>query len=144
MENFDGVSTFCRYALQLLNVGINPLITSEHLYSWYMATIAKAKSSFLSNLVTESSTNPRTLWKTLNTILHRNPSNSFPESPDISSLANTFLDFFKDKIDRIRTKFLPSHSPDPFLFPPAPASKDDQFYSSHSHWNLQTHFCFWK
>ena len=81
--------------------------------------ISKAKSSFLSNLVTESSTNPRTLWKTLNTILHRNPSNSLPESPDTSSLANTFLDFFKDKIDRIRTKFLPSHSPDPFLFPPA-------------------------
>ena len=27
--------------------------------------ISKAKSSFLSNLVTESSTNPRTLWKTL-------------------------------------------------------------------------------
>ena len=36
---------------------------------------------------------------------------------------NTFLDFFKDKIDRIRTKFLPSHSPDPFLFPPAPPPK---------------------
>ena len=80
--------------------------------------ISKAKSSFLSNLVTESTANPRTLWKTLNTILHRNPSNSLPESPDASSLANTFLDFFKDKIDRIRTKFLPSRSPDPFLFPP--------------------------
>ena len=64
-----------------------------------------------------------TLWKTLNTILHRNPSNSFPESPDASSLANTFLDFFKDKIDRIRTKFLATHSPDPFLFPPAPPPK---------------------
>ena len=85
--------------------------------------ISKAKSSFLSNLVTESSTNPRTLRKTLNTILHRNPSNSFPESPDASSLVNTFLDFFKDKIDRIRTKFLISHSPDPFLFPPAPPPK---------------------
>ena len=85
--------------------------------------ISKAKSSFLSNLVFESSTNPRTLWKTLNTILHRNPSNSFPESPDASFLANTFLDFFKDKIDRICTKFLPSHSPDPFLFPPASPPK---------------------
>ena len=63
--------------------------------------ISKAKSSCLSNLVTESFTNPRTLWKTLNTILHRNPSNSFPESPDASSLANTFLDFFKDKIKLI-------------------------------------------
>ena len=35
--------------------------------------ISKAKSSFLSNLSTESSANPRTLWKPLNTILHRNP-----------------------------------------------------------------------
>ena len=85
--------------------------------------ISKAKSSFLSNLVTESSANPRTLWKTLNTILHRNPSNSLPESPDASSLANTFLDFFKDKIERIRTKFLPSDSLDSFLFPPAPPPK---------------------
>ena len=102
--------------------------------------ISKAKSSFLSNLVTESSDNPRTLWKTLNTILHRNPSNSLPESPDAPSLANTFLDFFKDKIERIRTKFLPSDSPDPFLFPPAPPPKADQFYSSHAHWNSQTQF----
>ena len=77
----------------------------------------------MSNLVTESSANPRTLWKTLNTVLHRNPSNSFPESPDVSSLSHTFLDFFKDRIDRIRTKFLPSHSVDPFLFPPAPPPK---------------------
>ena len=85
--------------------------------------ISKAKSSYLSNLVTESSVNPRTLWKTLNTILHRNPSHSLPESPDASSLANTFLDFFKDKIDRIRTKFVPSHFSDLFLFPPTPPPK---------------------
>ena len=70
--------------------------------------------------VTESSANPRTLWKTLNTILHRNPSNSLPESPDALFLANTFLDFFKVKIERIRTKFSPSDYPDPFLFPPVP------------------------
>ena len=41
----------------------------------------------------------------------------------ILSLANTFLDFFKDKIERIRTKFSPSDSPDPFLFPPSPPPK---------------------
>ena len=29
-------------------------------------------------------------------------------------------------------------------FSNCPTSKDDQFYSSHSHWNSQTHFCFWK
>ena len=52
-------------------------------------------------------------------ILHRNPSNS----PDASSLANTFLDFFKDEIDRIPTKSSPSHSLDLLLFPPAPPPK---------------------
>ena len=43
--------------------------------------------------------------------------------PSASSLANTFLDFFKDEIDRIRTRFLPSYSFEPFLFPPAPPPK---------------------
>ena len=56
--------------------------------------------------------------KTLETILHQNSSNSLPESPDASSIANT--DFFEDKLEGIRTKFLPSDSPDPFLFPSAP------------------------
>ena len=115
-------------AVDLNDVGVagSPPLTAKKFRAQcnsVRSLVSKAKSSFLSNLVTESSTNPRTLWKTLNTILHRNPSNSLPESPDASSLANTFLDFFKDKIDRIRTKFLPSHSPDPFLFPPAPPSK---------------------
>ena len=42
-----------------------------------ISIISKAKSSFVSNILTESSANPRTFWKTLNTIiLHRNPSNS--------------------------------------------------------------------
>ena len=95
-------------------------------------SFSKVKSSFVSNLVTESPANPRTLWRTLNTILLRNPTNSLPESPDAFSLVNTYLDFFEDKIDRIRTKFLPSHSLIRF-FSTCPASKADQFYSSHSH-----------
>ena len=105
-------------------------VMSRHVTSCRVMSRYVALCHFISRHVpschvmsSESSTNPRTLWKTLNTILHRNPSNSFPESPDASSLANTFLDFFKDKIDLIRTKFLPSHSPDPFLFPPAPPPK---------------------
>ena len=43
--------------------------------------ISKAKSNILTNLVTESSSNPRTLWKTSNSILHRNPSNSIEFIP---------------------------------------------------------------
>ena len=44
--------------------------------------ISKAKSNFLTNLVTDSFSNPRTLWKTLNSILQRNSSNSSPDTPD--------------------------------------------------------------
>ena len=77
-------------------------------------------SNFLTNLVTESSSNPRTLWKTLNSILHHNPSNSSPDTPDTQSLANSFLQFFSDKIERICSKFSSSDSPDPYLFPITP------------------------
>ena len=79
--------------------------------------ISKAKSNFLTNLVTESSSNPRTLWKTLNSILHLNPSNSSYDTPDTHSFANSFLQFFSDQINRIRSEFSPSNSSDPFLFP---------------------------
>ena len=67
--------------------------------------ISKAKSSFLSNLVTESSANPRTLWKTLNTILHRNPSNSLPESPVYHPLPTHSLTFSKTKLNASAPNF---------------------------------------
>ena len=37
--------------------------------------------------------------------------------PNTQSLANLFFQFFSDKIERNRSKFSPSDSPDPFLFP---------------------------
>ena len=61
---------------------------------------------------------------TLETRQHISSSKFFkplPESPDASSLANT--DLFKDKLERIRPKFLPADSPDPFLFLSAPPPK---------------------
>ena len=79
--------------------------------------INKAKSVFFSNLVSESSSNPHSLWKTLNSILHRTPPNSLPDTHDTATLANSFLEFFTDKIDRIRTKFTLSTTPDPFELP---------------------------
>ena len=82
-----------------------------HFQSWIL----------FSNLVTESYANPHTPWKPINTIRHQNSSNSLPESPDAFSLVNT--DFIEDKLERIHTKFLPSDSPDPFLFPSAPPPK---------------------
>mgnify|MGYP003547058831 FL=1 len=85
--------------------------------------INKAKSMFFSNLVTESSANPHSLWKTLNSILHRTATNSLPDQPNTLTLANAFLEFFTDKIDRIRAKFTIPASPDPFELPPTPPPK---------------------
>ena len=47
----------------------------------------------------------------------RNPSNSSPDTPDKHSLANSFLQFLDEKIERICSKFSSSDSPDPHLFP---------------------------
>ena len=89
--------------------------------------ISKAKSSFSCNI--ESSANPRTLWKTLNTILHRDLS----QKSSSSKISRCILPcqhipwLFKHKIRCIRTKFSPSHSRDPFLFPLAPNPKPINF-----------------
>ena len=82
--------------------------------------ISKAKSNFLTNLVTESSSNPRTLWKTLNSILHRNPSHSSPDTPDTQSLANSFLQFLVTRLNAFVPNFPHPDSPNPFLFPIIP------------------------
>ena len=60
---------------------------------------------------------PSHTLETLDSILHRNPFNSSPDTPDTQSLANSFLQFFSDKIERIHSKFSPSDSLDPSLFP---------------------------
>ena len=67
--------------------------------------VTSARSSYLTNLVTENSSNPRSLWKTLNQVLHRNSSGGLPTNSDPSSLATAFLHFFGDKIARIRNVF---------------------------------------
>ena len=84
--------------------------------------ITKAKSTFLSGLISDSANNPRTLWKTLNSILHRNSPSSLPDEADTATLASAFLNFFTDKIDRIRAKFTILPNPDPFMLPPSPPS----------------------
>ena len=85
--------------------------------------INKAKSAFLSNFVSQSANNPRSLWKALNSILHRNQLNSLPDESNTATLANAFLEFFTDKIDRIRANFTFPTTPDPFIFPSTHPSK---------------------
>ena len=81
--------------------------------------ISKAiKSNFLTNLVTESSNRTRTLWKTLNSILHRNPFMQFFPCPWHTYLTHLPIHScnFLMTIERIRSKFSLSDSQIPFFF----------------------------
>ena len=73
--------------------------------------MSKAKHNWYSKLVSESKDNPRKLWDTINTILHRKKTTSLPDCTSSLKLANSFKQFFADKIKKIRDKF-PSCTPD--------------------------------
>ena len=55
--------------------------------------------------INETSENPRALWKTINNILHSAQSQTIPTFSDIKLLPESFLNFFMDKIEKIRLNF---------------------------------------
>ena len=97
----------------------------------YNKLIAIAKKQYYSNLVQSNIHNPRNLWKTINHILHRKNTSPLPTTIPTVSLAQTFAQFFSDKVTKLHltltTKpsstpphFNPPQSPTPFpLFRPA-------------------------
>jgi len=88
--------------------------------------VSSAKSSYLSNLITESSASPKTLWLALNKLLHREKLHLSPTlCLSAHDLASKFLTFFADKISGIRLKLFSSFALDKFLYPnSAPPSMD--------------------
>ena len=54
-----------------LDTGLSLARNSEPITIIVSSLITRAKSNFLTNVVTESSSSPRTVWKTLNSSLHR-------------------------------------------------------------------------
>lgn len=67
--------------------------------------MSKAKDAYYSNMVTESQNDPRKLWSSMNKILHRTKIPALPDYENISSLADSFGNYFKEKIDKIRSSF---------------------------------------
>ena len=63
--------------------------------------ITTARRSFYRNLVTEFSSQPKKLWSTLNSILSRSTKAPLPSNSSSSELANSFLNFFGEKISRL-------------------------------------------
>jgi hypothetical protein len=88
----------------------------------YRAAIVKAKKLYHSNLIASNSTNPRQLWNTVNSLLHRSTTRSLPSATSIASLADKFTSFFSDKVTKLRAS-IPSvnqspHFPQPTSAPP--------------------------
>ena len=90
----------------------------------YHNAILSAKKLYHSNLIKSNCSNPRLLWKTVNTLLHRSAT---PSSPNIStsttaSVAHQFATFFSDKVTNLRATIHPTnqspHIPKPTRNPP--------------------------
>ena len=76
----------------------------------YHAAIIKAKRAYNSSLISSSVTNPRHLWKSINTILHRSSLPALPTYDSLSSLSHSFAKFFSDKIHKLHTSLLFNHT----------------------------------
>ena len=55
--------------------------------------------------INENSDDPRRLWNSINSILHRIPPPALPEFTSVKSLCDHFSTYFVDKIETIRSKF---------------------------------------
>ncbi|XP_028395747.1 uncharacterized protein LOC114519775 [Dendronephthya gigantea] len=64
--------------------------------------IYSSKSAYYTDLIKDGSSDQRTLFKTVSNLLHKNTPTRYPSSPDPMSLANSFCDFFTQKIVKIR------------------------------------------
>ena len=71
--------------------------------------MAKTKSDYYTNIVSNNSESPRQLWHCINQILHRRPAPSLPNHVSIKSLCDSFSSHFKDKISLIHSAF-PGHT----------------------------------
>lgn len=72
----------------------------------------KAKATYYTDIITNSSGDSKKLWKNMNNILHKKGDTVLPEDTDEKSLADKFSAFFIDKITRIRNTFTAKSSRD--------------------------------
>ena len=87
----------------------------------YHKAIIKAKRLYNSSLLTFNTNNPKTLWKTINKLLHRTSDHPLPASIPQKSLPQTFAAYFSDKIKNLHTLIAPSPTTaSPHFPPPSP------------------------
>src|SRR3989442_3623139 len=95
-----------------------------------------ARRSYYRTLISLSSNQPKNLWASFDSLLSRKISPPLPTSSSPSLLATSFLNFFGDKIAKLRSTLdsfpasltsphLPSPSPPPSLSTFSPATIDE-------------------
>ena len=85
----------------------------------YHASIIKAKRAYNSSLISSSVTNPRYLWKKINTIRHRSSLPGLPTYDSFSSSSHSFPKLFSGKNHKLHTSLLFNHtSTTPYTSPP--------------------------
>mgnify|MGYP003953543213 CR=1 FL=1 len=69
--------------------------------------VSNAKSRFYSQQIEKNKNDPKKLWQELNKTLHRSTDCVLPDHDSDKTLANEFVNFFKEKIELIRASFPP-------------------------------------
>ena len=64
--------------------------------------MSKAKSDYYTHFISINYENPRQMWKSVNTILHRQKLKALPEHSSLDTLCSSFSKYFIDKITPIR------------------------------------------
>jgi len=79
--------------------------------------IFSAKMSYYSKIIVDSDCDNKVLFSTVDKLLHRSAETKLPTSPTPQALANTFVNFFNDKIMNIRVELSSRAIPaDPDVF----------------------------
>src|SRR3989442_1419236 len=79
--------------------------------------ISSSTRTYYKDLILQTSKQPKKLWSTLQSLLSLKTPTILPTSISTSCLAQSFLDFFKDKIARLSSSLTPNSTSSPHLPP---------------------------
>ena len=88
--------------------GKSRLVIDRELYKEQCNTvnclIKSTKTGYYSHIINENKDNQKVLFNTVDKLLHRKVEKRYPTAASAEELANTFVDFFYNKIDMIRNE----------------------------------------
>ena len=71
--------------------------------NFYHHSVVLAKKAYHTALVSDCKSQPRKLWKTINSLLHRKPPSTLPSTLANMSLPDSFSSFFTEKISKLHS-----------------------------------------